>query len=69
MVDESEYNKIVKARKSLPPWGAELRILGALAPTKFLEKIFQWAGTHKGLAENVNVNKNFRRFTLLNIAK
>ena len=44
-------------------WGAERRVLGARAPTKFSEEILQWAGTHKVLAENVRGNGNFRCFT------
>ena len=41
-------------------WGAERRVLGARAPTKFSEEILQWAGTHKVLAEKVRGNGNFR---------
>ena len=43
-----------------PSWGAERRVLGARAPTKFSEEILQWAGTHKVLAEKVRGNGNFR---------
>ena len=42
------------------PWGAERRVLGARAPTKFSEEILQWAGTHKVLAEKVSGYGNFR---------
>ena len=41
-------------------WGAERRVLGARAPTKFSKEILQWAGTHKVLAVKVSGYGNFR---------
>ena len=38
---------------TLKAWGAERRVLGARAPTKFSEEILQWVGTHKVLPEKV----------------
>ena len=56
-----QYNKVIEGLSRL--WGAERRVLGARAPTKFSEEILQWAGTHKVLAEKVRGNGNFRLCT------
>ena len=48
-------------------WGAERRVLGARAPTKFSEEYLQWAGTHKVLEEKVRGNGNFRCYIYLYI--
>ena len=56
-------NKITLFRFNLvllESMGAERRVLGARATTKFSEENLQWAGTHKVLAEKVRGNGNFR---------